>query len=143
MAGTSMAGNAPKGCFEKTWNKGELKKLPLQKVTAVRLEANLGPLPENQPKAYGRLMARFRDTGEEWLSTPYECSDTGAGYACAAHCDGNVFVLSQGGKGLQVMPTTAIQMSGEGCEGNSAKLRMNADNMPFLLNKRSGKACQK
>ena len=137
----ALAGNAPKGCYEKSWNKWELKKLPLQKVTALRLEANLGAIPENKPQAYGRLMARFRETGEAWLETAYECSNTGAGFACASYCDGSVFVLSSGAGSLQVMPPSGVLLAGPDCNGSSATLKMNADQQPFLLARRGGKAC--
>ena len=143
LAAATAAGaaNLPKGCYEKTWNKAELKKLPLQQVTALRVEANLGHVPDTKPQTFGRLMARFRETGEIWLSTGYECSDTGAGFACASYCDGNLFVLSAGGGGLKVMPQTGLMLAGPDCEGSNAVLKMNADQVPFSLARRGGKAC--
>ena len=138
---TANAGTAPKGCFEKSWNKAELKKLPLQQVTALRIEANLGPAPDTRPQTFGRVMARFRETGDAWLTTPFECNDTGAGYACAAYCDGNIFVLATGGGGMKVMPQQGLLLAGPDCSGVTALLRMNADLMPFALARRGGKAC--
>ncbi len=140
-ANAGVAGTAPKGCYEKTWSKSELKKLPLQMVTAIRLEGNLGPLPETKPQAYGRLMARFRDTGEAWLATHYECNDTGAGYACATYCDGNIFVLSTGSKGLQVLPPAGVGLYGHDCSEAAQLLQMNADQTPFALARLGNKAC--
>lgn len=138
---TAQAAMAPKGCYEKTWSKGELKKLPLQQVTGLRLEANLGAPPASKPQAFGRLMARFRDTGDAWLSTAFECSDTGAGFACASYCDGSIFVLSSGGSGLQIMPPQGVTLAHPDCDGTTAKLAMNADQKPFPLARRTGKAC--
>ncbi len=138
---SAVAANVPKGCYEKSWNKWELKKLPLQEVTALRLEANLGTIPDSKPHAFGRLMARFRSSGETWLETPYECSDTGAGFACASYCDGSVFVLSASGGGLQVMPPHGVLLAGPDCNGNSENLKMNADQQPFQLARRGSKAC--
>lgn len=137
----AIAANVPKGCYEKSWNKWELKKLPQQEVTELRVEVNLGTIPDSKPQAYGRLMARFRSSGETWLETPYECSDTGAGFACASYCDGSVFVLSASGGGLQVMPPNGVMLAGPDCNGDSASLKMNADQQPFQLARRGSKAC--
>lgn len=141
MATGAVAANAPKGCYEKSWNKWELKKLPLQEVTALRVEANLGSIPESKPQAYGRLMARFRETGEAWLETAFECNDTGAGFACASYCDGSIFVLSSGGGSLRVMPPNGVLLAGPDCNGEAATLKMNADQQPFQLARRGSKAC--
>lgn len=141
VANASLAGTAPKGCYEKTWSKAELKKLPLQQVTAIRLEANVTQPPETKPQAYGRLLARFRETGDAWLATTFECSDTGAGFGCASHCDGSIFVLSGAGNGLQVMPPEAVGLFSGDCEETSQTLKMNADRLPFMLARRGSKAC--
>lgn len=139
-ANAGVAGTAPKGCYEKTWSKAELKKLPLQQVTAIRLEANVTKPPESKPQAYGRLLARFRQTGDAWLATTFECSDTGAGFACASHCDGAIFVLSGSGN-LQVMPPDAVGLFSGDCGETSQALKLNADRVPFLLTRRGSKAC--
>jgi hypothetical protein len=140
-ANSGVAGTTPKGCYEKSWTKAELKKLPLQKVTAIRLEANVSKQPETKPQAYGRLMARFRETGDLWLSTSYECNDTGAGYACASYCDGTIFVLSPGNTGMQITPPNGVGVFSEECGETSATLQMNADHLPFALARRGSKAC--
>lgn len=132
---------APKGCYERTWSKAELKKLPLQQVTAIRLEANLGKKPDSAANTFGRLKARFRETGEEWLSTGYECNDTGAGFACATHCDGSIFVLSKTAKGVQVMPPDPVSLHIGDCGETKMALRMNADAKAFVLIRRGSKAC--
>lgn len=135
------AGSPPKGCYEKSWSKGELKRLPQQQVTAIRIEANLGAPPESKPHAFGKLMARFRDSGEAWLATSFECSDTGAGLACASYCDGSIFVLSAGGRGLQLAPPKGVLLAGPDCEGGKATLQLNPDQLPFVLARRGSKAC--
>lgn len=140
-AAGGLTSSPPKGCYEKSWSKAELKKLPLQNVTAVRLEANIGTTPESKPQAYGRLMARFRQTGPDWLATAFECNNTGAGFACASTCDGSVFVLSAGSSGLQLMPPQGVLLAGPDCDGTTATLSMNADQQPFSLGRRGNKSC--
>jgi hypothetical protein len=136
-----LISKAPKGCFEKSWNRSELKKLPLQKVTAVRIDVNTGAQPSNQPAVFGKVQAKFRDSGDSWLSTDFECSDTGVGFACATHCDSSIFVLSPGLSGLQLLPQKVIAVFGGDCEGSAVSLKMNADQVPFALSRRSTRAC--
>jgi hypothetical protein len=136
-----VAASAPKGCYDKTWSKGELKKLPLQMVTTIRVEAGIGAQPENKPASWGTLRARFRDTGDQWYSTAYECSDTGAGMACATICDGGIFVMASGRSGLQVIPQNGVILFSEDCAGTEAKLKLNEDRTPFAVGRISSRAC--
>jgi hypothetical protein len=133
----------PKGCYEKIYSKSELKQLPLQKVTALRISSNTAKQPEHKPASYGTLQARFRDSGDVWLSTAFECSDTGTGFACATMCDASVFMITLGAAGLQLMPPKPINMFAPDCADEPVKLRMNADAKPFLLTRRGPKACPK
>lgn len=135
------AGTLPKGCYEQSWSKAELKKQPLQQITAVRLEAGTGTMPQNKPASWGILKARFRDTGEEWLSTSYECSDTGAGLACATTCDGGIFVIATGSRALNLVPQRDVKLFMADCAGGGAEVKLNADRKPLALRRISGKAC--
>lgn len=139
--GSCWAGNMPKGCYEKTWSKAELKKLPLQQVTSIRIEAGTSAMPDNKPISWGSISARFRDTGEQWFTTAYECSDTGAGLACATICDGGVFVTSSGSKGLRLIPQKSVTLFGADCAEPTGELKLNADKLPFVLGRLSSRAC--
>lgn len=128
-------------CYEKIFSKAELRKLPLQDVTAIRIALNLLKTPETGASINGRIEAMFRDDRKTWWAAPFECSDTGAGLACTTICDASIFILAAGSTGLQLLPQGPVNLSRSDCNEDLRTLTAHADSAPFALTRRSRKAC--
>jgi hypothetical protein len=131
-----------KGCFEVKYSKDWMKKNTEQLVLQARVSLRLEKAPDSKPATYGRLSIKFKDGEDKWFSQRFECADNGESLACSMECDGGVFLMAQGKKGLRVLLRSTTQFTNDDCEGTPTLLSRYHAPESMLFTQKSVKACQ-